>query len=91
MITNILSNKKFNQTVTWIFIGGRKSNVSLLFMTQSYFGVPKDIRLYSTHFFVMKISNKKEFQQIVFNHSSDIDFQVFMNLYKKCTTKRYCF
>ena len=59
MITNMLSNKKFNQTVTWIFIGGRKSNVSLLFMTQSYFGVPKDIRLYSTHFFVMKISNKK--------------------------------
>ena len=54
---------------------GRKLNISLVFIRQSYFAVPKDVRLNSTHYFVMKIPNKRELQQIVFNHSSDIDFQ----------------
>ena len=52
-----------------------------------YFAVPKNIRVNSTHYFVMKIPNKRE--QIAFNHSSDIDFQNFMNLYKKYTAKPY--
>ena len=54
---------------------------------QSYFKVSKDIRLNSTHFFVMKIPNKREFQQIASNHSSDIDFKDFINIYKKCTVE----
>ena len=58
---------------------------------QSYFAIPKNIRLNSTHYFVIKIPNKRELQQTVFNHSSDIDFQEFMNLYKKCTEKPYSF
>ena len=77
--------------VTELFIRGRKLNISLVFITQSYFLVPKNIRLNSTHYFVMKIPNKRELQQMSFNHSSNIDFQEFMNLYKKCTEKPYSF
>ena len=91
MIADMLSNKKLNPIVTELFIRGRKLNISLVFITQSYFAVPKNIRLNSTHYFVMKIPNKRELQQIAFNHSSDIDFQDFMNLYKKCTAKPYSF
>ena len=87
----MLSNKKLNPIVTELFIRGRKLNISLVFITQSYFAVPKNIRLNSTHYSVMKIPNKRELQQIVFNHSSHIDFQDFMNLYKKCTVKPYSF
>ena len=56
-----------------------------------YFLVPKNIRINSTHFCVMKSPNKREFQQIAFNHSSDTDFDDFMNLYKKGTEKSYSF
>ena len=63
------------------------NNSSIAFITQSYFKVPKDVRLNSTHFFIMKIPNKRELQQIALNHSSDIDFKDFMNIYKKCTTE----
>ena len=87
----MLSNKKLNPIVTELFIRGRKLNISLVFITQSYFAVPKNIRLNSTHYSVMKIPNKRELQQIVFNHSSHIDFQDFMSLYKKCTEKPYSF
>ena len=54
----------------------------LVFITQSYFAVPKDIRINSTHYFIMKIPNKPELRQISFNHSSDVEFRDFMNLYK---------
>ena len=91
MIADMLSNKKLNPIVTKLFIRRRKLNISLVFITQSYFVVPKNIRLNSTHYFVMKIPNKRELQQIAFNHSSDIDFQDFMNLYKKCTANPYSF
>ena len=87
MTAAILSNKKLNPIVTELFIRGRKLNFCLAFITQSYFAAPKDIRLNSTHYFIMKILNRTELQQIAFNHSSDIDFQDFMNLYKKCTAK----
>ena len=87
----MLSNKKLNPVVTELFIRGRKLNISLVFITQSYFAVPKNIRQNSTHYFIMKIPNKREFQQTAFNRSSDIDFKDFMNLYKKCTAKSYSF
>ena len=90
MIADMLSNKKLNPIVTELFIRGRKLNISLVFIMQSYFTVPKNIRLNSTHYFIMKIPNKRELQQIVFNHSSDTkSFKDFMNLYKKCTAKPY--
>ena len=90
-IVVMLSNKKLNLIVTKLYTRGSKLNISLIFFTQSYFVVPKNIRSNSTHYFVMKIPNKRELQQITFNHSSDIDFQDFMNLYKKCTAKPYSF
>ena len=85
MIADILSNKKFNPVVAELFIRDRQLNISLVFITQSYFVVPKNVRLNSTHYFIMKTPNKGELQQIVFNHSSQIDFQDFMKLYKRST------
>ena len=73
----MLSNKKLNSIVTKLFIRGRKINVSLVLITRSYFADPNNIEPYSRHYFVMKVSNKRELQQIAFNHSSDIDFQEF--------------
>ena len=75
MIADMLINKKFNPIVTKSFLRGRKLNMSLVFITQSYFVVSKKIKLNSTHFFIMKFLNKQEVQQIAFNHSSDIDFK----------------
>ena len=74
MIADMFSNGKFNPIVTELFIRGWKLNIFLVFITQSYSSVPKNIRLNSAHCFVMKIPNKRELQQIAFNHSSDIDF-----------------
>ena len=74
MIADMINNNKLNPIVTELFIRGRKLNISIVFITQSYFKVPKDVRLNSIHFFLMKIPNKKELQQTVLNHSSDIDF-----------------
>ena len=74
-----------------MFIKGRKLNISLAFITQSYFKVPKGVRLNTAHFFIMKIPNKRELQQTAFNNSSDIEFKDFMNLDKKCTAKAYSF
>ena len=64
MIADMINNKKLNSIITELFIRGRKLNISLVFITQSYFKVPKDIRLNTTHFFIMKIPNKGELQQI---------------------------
>ena len=68
MIADMLSNKKINKIVIELFVRGRKLNISLVFITQSYFADQKNIRLKSTHYFVMKITNKRELQQIVCNH-----------------------
>ena len=91
MIADMINNKKLNPTLTEFFIIGRKLNISNVFITQSYFKVPKNVRLNSTHFLIMKIPNKRELQQIYFNLSSDIDFQDFIKIYKKCTTEPYSF
>ena len=73
MVANMLSNKKINQVVTELFIRGRKLNISLVFITRSHFSVPKKIELNSIHYFIKKIPNKKEIQQMSFNHPSDIE------------------
>ena len=77
IIADMINNKKLNPIVTELFIRGRKLNISVAFMIQSYFKVPKDITLNSTHFFIMKIPNKRELQKIALNHSLDIDFTDF--------------
>ena len=91
MIAGMINNKKLNSIVTELFIIGRKLNISLVFITQSYFKVPKDARLNTTHFFIMKIPNRREFQQVAISHSSDIDTKDFIKIYKKCTDKPYSF
>ena len=91
MIADMINNNKLNPIVTELFIRGRKLNISVFFITQSYFKVPKGVRLNSTHFFIMKIPNKRELQQIALNHSSDIDLKDFMNIYKKYTKEPYSF
>ena len=75
--------------MTELFIRGRKSNISIDFITQSCFKVPKDVRLNSMHDFILKIPNKRELQQIALNHSSDIGFKDFRKIYKKCTVEKY--
>ena len=62
MIPDMIYNKKLNLIVTELFMRGRKLNISIVFITQSYFKVPKNVRLNSTHFFIMKIPNKRELQ-----------------------------
>ena len=74
-----------------MFIRGRKLNISLVFTTQSYFKVLKDVRLNTTHFLISKIPNKRELQQIAINHSSDINTKYFANIYRKCTAEPYSF
>ena len=91
MIADMINNKKLNSIVTELFIRGRKLNISLLFITQSYFTVPKDVRLNSTYSFIMKIPNKRELQQIALNHSSDINSKDFIKIYKKYTAEPYSF
>ena len=91
MIADIIHNKKLNSIVTKLFIRGRKLNISLVFITQSYFKVPKDVRLNTSHFFIAKIPNKRELQQIAINHSSDINTKDFTNIYRECTAEPYSF
>ena len=90
-IADMINNKKLNLIVTELFIRGRKLNISIVFITQSYFQVPKDVRLNSTHFFIIKIPNKRELQQIATNHSSDIDFKDFIKSHEICTARSYFF
>ena len=74
-----------------MFIRGRKLNIYLAFITQSYFKVPKDVRLNTTHFFIAKIPNKRELQHTAINRSSDINTKDFANIYRKCTDEPYSF
>ena len=91
MIADMINNKKLNSIVTELFIRGRKLNISLVFITQSLFKVPKDVRLNTTHFFIMKISSKRELQQISLNHSSDIKIKGFIKIHKEYTAEPYSF
>ena len=89
MIADIMTNKKFQSIIKELFIRCRKLNISLVFITQSYFSVPKDVRLNSTHYLIMKINNRRELQNIATNHSVDIDYKDFMKIYRKCIKGPY--
>ena len=91
MIADIMTNKKFQAIFKELFIRCRKLNTSLVFITQSYFSVPKDVRLSSTHYWIMKINNRKELENIGSNHSADIDYKDFMRIYGEFTIKPYSF
>ena len=90
MVENGMTNKKFQTIIKELFIRCRKLNISLACITQSYFSVPKDVRLNSTHL-IMKINNKRELQNIAINHSADIDYKDFMKIYRECTKEPYNF
>ena len=87
----MINNKELNRIVTELFIRGRKVNISIVFITQSYFKEPKKVRLNITHFFIMKIPNKRELQQIALHHSSVIEFKDFIKIYKKGASESYSF
>ena len=77
---DIMTNKKIQAIFKEFFIRCRKLNISLVFITQSFFSVPNDVRLNSTHCLIMKINNRKELQNIAINHSADIDYKDFIKI-----------
>ena len=91
MIADVMTNKKFQSIIKELFIRCRKINISLVFITQSYFSVLKDVRLNLTHYLIMKISNKRELQNIAINYSADIDYKDFTKIYRECTKEPYNF
>ena len=91
MIVDMESNKKLSPIVTLLFLRGRNFNILLVFISQSYFKVPKIIRLTTIHFLIMKIPHKREFKQIESFPFSGIDFNDFMKLYKYYTKESYSF
>ena len=88
MIAHIMTNKKFQAVIKEIFIRCRKLNISLVFITQYYFSVPKEARLMKI---IMKIHSKRELQQIAINHSADIGYNDFLKIYRNCTKEPYSF
>ena len=91
MISHVMSNKKAQQVLKELFIWCKKLNTQLCFLTQSYFSVPKDVRLNCTHYVIFKLNNKRELQNTVINHSADIDYKDFVKMYRDCTKEPYNF
>ena len=91
MIADSMTNKKIQAILKELFIGCKKVNISLVFITQSYFSVPKDVKLNSTHYLIKRINNRKKLQNIVINYSVDIDYNDFMRIYRECTRETYSF
>ena len=91
MIAGIMTNKRFQAIVKELFIRCMKLDISVVFITQSYFSVPKEVRLNSTHYLIMKIHNRRELQQIAINHSVDIDYKDCLKIYRNCTKEPYSF
>ena len=89
MIAAIMSSKNFKAIIKKLFTRCRKLNISIVFITQSYFRTPKDARLNSTHYVIMKIQSKKELQNIAQENSGDIDFKDFLKIYKDYTSEHY--
>ena len=91
MIADMIKNKELNSIVTELFIRGRKLSISLVFITQSYSKVPKDVRLNTSNFFIMRIPNKRELQQIAINHSLNINTGDFIEIYRNVQINRIYF
>ena len=91
MISHVMSDKKAQQILKDLFIRCRKLNISHCFLTQSYFSVPKDIRLNCTHYILVKLNNRRELQNIAIDHSADIDDKDFIKIYRVCTKEPFNF
>ena len=83
--------KNAQQILKELFIRCRKLNISLCFLTQSYFSVSKDVRLNCTHSIIFKLNNMRELQNIAINHSADIDYKDFVKIYENCTKEPFNF
>ena len=90
MIADIMT-KRFQAAIKELFIRCRKLNISLVFITQSYFSAPEEVRLNSTHYLIIKVHNKRELKNIATNHSADIDYEELLKIYRNCTKKPYSF
>ena len=90
-IADMMTNKKFQAIIKELFIRCRKLNILLVFITQSYFSIPKDVRLNSKHHLIMKIDNKKELQNIAINYAAFIDYEDFVKIYRECIKEPYSF
>ena len=82
IIAEIMTSKRFQAIINELFFRCRKLNISLVFIIQSYFSVPKEFRLNSTHYRIMKIHNKRELENIATNPSADVNYKDFLKLYK---------
>ena len=91
MIADIMTNKKFQSIMKELFIRCIKLNIWVVFITQAYFSVPKDGRLNSRHYLIMKINNKRKLQNIAINHSAGTDCQDFIKIYRESTREPYNF
>ena len=91
MIADIMKNKKIQSIINEIFIRCKKLNISLVFITQSYFSFPKDVRLNLTHYLIMTINSKIELKNIAINHSADTDYKEFVKMYRECVKEPYSF
>ena len=91
MIADIMRSEKFKAIVKELFIRCRKLNISIVFITQSYFRTPKDARFNSTHYILVKISNKKELRSIAEENSGHLEFKDFLKIYNYCTNEPYSF
>ena len=91
MISHVMSDKKAQQILKDLFIRCRKLNISHCFLTQSYFSVPKDVRLNCTHYILFKLNNRRELQNIAIDHSADIDDKDFIKIYRVCTKEPFNF
>ena len=91
MIVDSEYNKNFNRVIKELFYRARKINVSIVFITQSYFRALKDARLNSTHYILMKIGNKKELKRIAEEKSGHLDYKDFLKMYNYCTEDPYSF
>ena len=86
-----MRSEKFKAIVKELFIRCRKLNISIVFITQPYFRTPKDARLNSTHYVLMKIGNKKELKSIAEENSGHLDFKDFLKIHNYCTKEPYLF
>ena len=91
MIADIMKNEKFKAIIKELFIRCRKLNISVVFITQSYFRTPKDARLNSTHYILMKIDNKKELKSMAEEKSGHLYYKDFLKMYNYCTKEPYSF
>ena len=91
MIADIMTSTRFEAIIKELFIRCRKLNILLVFITQSYFSVTKDVRLNLTHYLIMKINNRRDLKNIVIEHSADIDYKDIMKIYRECTKEPYNF